>query len=68
MRTRLHRQKESHLATTLGTVPYLKKTFRRSLGSLRDSSPGKPPGYDLWTPGRDGQPGGEEDNAHVTSW
>ena len=33
-------------------------------------SPGEhtPNGYDLWTYGRDGQQGGEGDDADVTSW
>jgi general secretion pathway protein G len=34
------------------------------------ASPGEhnPTGYDLWTLGRDGQPGGEGDDADITSW
>jgi hypothetical protein len=27
-----------------------------------------PPGYDLWIYGRDGEPGGEEDDGDVTGW
>jgi general secretion pathway protein G len=52
--------------------PYLKKgipsdPWGRPYGY---TSPGEhnPAGYDLWTYGRDGAPGGEEDAADVTSW
>jgi general secretion pathway protein G len=52
--------------------PYLKKSlpadpWGRAYGY---TSPGEhnASGYDLWTLGRDGQVGGEEDNADVTSW
>jgi general secretion pathway protein G len=52
--------------------PYLKKAipldpWGRAYGY---TSPGEhsPTGYDLWTLGRDGQPGGEDDNADVSNW
>jgi general secretion pathway protein G len=52
--------------------PYLKKAipsdpWGRAYGY---ASPGEHDrtGYDLWTYGRDGEPGGEEDDADVTSW
>ncbi|MEA2725173.1 MAG: ral secretion pathway protein [Gemmatimonadales bacterium] len=52
--------------------PYLKKATPLDPWGRPYSytSPGEhsPTGYDLWTMGRDGQPGGEEDNADVTSW
>jgi general secretion pathway protein G len=52
--------------------PYLKKAipadpWGRPYGY---KSPGEhdPSGYDLWTFGRDGEPGGEGDDADVVSW
>ena len=52
--------------------PYLKKAIPADPWGRAYSytSPGEhnPTGYDLWTNGRDGQPGGEDDNADVTSW
>jgi general secretion pathway protein G len=52
--------------------PYLKKAIPQDPWgrAYAYSSPGEhnPTGYDLWTLGRDGQPGGEDDNADVTSW
>jgi general secretion pathway protein G len=52
--------------------PYLKKAIPQDPWgrAYSYSSPGEhnPTGYDLWTLGRDGQPGGEDDNADVTSW
>jgi len=52
--------------------PYLKKTVPLDPWGRAYSytSPGEhsPGGYDLWTLGRDGQPGGDNDNADVTSW
>ena len=52
--------------------PYLKKAVPVDPWGRAYSytSPGEhtPGGYDLWTLGRDGQPGGENDNADVTSW
>jgi general secretion pathway protein G len=52
--------------------PYLKKAIPLDpWGKPFDyASPGahNPAGYDLWTSGRDGRPGGEGDEADVTSW
>jgi general secretion pathway protein G len=52
--------------------PYLKKAVPVDPWGRAYSyaSPGEhtPGGYDLWTLGRDGQQGGENDNADVTSW
>jgi general secretion pathway protein G len=52
--------------------PYLKKAIPQDPWgrAYSYSSPGEhnPTGYDLWTLGRDGQPGGDDDNADVTSW
>jgi general secretion pathway protein G len=52
--------------------PYLKKAIPQDPWgkAYAYSSPGEhsPNGYDLWTLGRDGQPGGADDNADVTSW
>jgi general secretion pathway protein G len=52
--------------------PYLKKAIPQDPWGrgYSYSSPGEhsPTGYDLWTLGRDGQPGGDDDNADVTSW
>jgi general secretion pathway protein G len=52
--------------------PYLKKAIPQDPWgrAYTYSSPGEhnPTGYDLSTLGRDGQPGGEDDNADVTSW
>jgi general secretion pathway protein G len=52
--------------------PYLKKAIPNDPWSrpYQYASPGQhnPAGYDLWTLGRDGQPGGEGDDADVTSW
>lgn len=52
--------------------PYLKKAIPLDPWGRAYSyaSPGEhnPSGYDLWTLGRDGQQGGGDDNADVTSW
>jgi len=52
--------------------PYLKKAIPADPWGkpYGYASPGEhsPTGYDLWTYGRDGQPGGEEDDADVVSW
>jgi general secretion pathway protein G len=52
--------------------PYLKKAVPLDPWGKAYSytSPGEhtPGGYDLWTLGRDGQPGGDNDKADVTSW
>jgi general secretion pathway protein G len=52
--------------------PYLKKAIPQDPWGRPYTyrSPGEhnPSGYDLWTLGRDGQPGGEDDNADVSSW
>jgi general secretion pathway protein G len=52
--------------------PYLKKAIPQDPWGRPYTyrSPGEhnPTGYDLWTLGRDGQPGGEDDNADVSSW
>jgi general secretion pathway protein G len=52
--------------------PYLKKSVPQDPWGRAYvyASPGEhnPTGYDLSTLGRDGQPGGEEDNVDVASW
>lgn len=52
--------------------PYLKKAIPADPWGKPYSyaSPGEhtPTGYDLWTLGRDGQPGGEGDDADAQSW
>jgi general secretion pathway protein G len=52
--------------------PYLKKAIPQDPWGRPYTyrSPGEhnPTGYDLSTLGRDGQPGGEDDNADVNSW
>lgn len=52
--------------------PYLQKAIPADPWGRRYNytSPGEhdPTSYDLWTFGRDGQPGGEGDNADITSW
>ena len=52
--------------------PYLKKAIPADPWgkAYAYTSPGEhtPSAYDLWTLGRDGQLGGEDDNADVTSW
>jgi general secretion pathway protein G len=52
--------------------PYLKKAIPQDPWGRPYTyrSPGEhnPTGYDLSTLGRDGQPGGEDDNADVSSW
>jgi general secretion pathway protein G len=52
--------------------PYLKKAIPQDPWGRPYTyrSPGEhnPSGYDLWTLGRDGQPGGDDDNADVSSW
>jgi general secretion pathway protein G len=52
--------------------PYLKKAIPLDPWGkpFEYASPGahNPAGYDLWSPGRDGKPGGEGDEADVTSW
>jgi len=52
--------------------PYLQKAIPTDPWGRPYSyaSPGEhnPTGYDLWTLGRDGQPGGEGDDADITSW
>lgn len=52
--------------------PYLQKAIPADpWGRPYDyKSPGEhsPASYDLWTFGRDGQPGGEGDDADITSW
>jgi general secretion pathway protein G len=52
--------------------PYLKKAIPADPWGrpYEYRSPGEhsPTGYDLWTLGRDGQEGGEADDADVTSW
>ncbi|HZE73762.1 MAG TPA: type II secretion system major pseudopilin GspG [Gemmatimonadales bacterium] len=52
--------------------PYLKKAIPADPWGkpYGYTSPGEhsPTSYDLWTYGRDGQQGGEEDDADITSW
>ena len=52
--------------------PYLRKAIPADPWgrSYRYTSPGEhnPTGYDLWTLGRDDQPGGDGDDSDVTSW
>lgn len=52
--------------------PYLRKAIPADPWGrpYNYASPGEhnPTGYDLWTFGRDGQPGGEGDDADITSW
>jgi general secretion pathway protein G len=50
--------------------PYLAKAVPRDPWGRQYSyaAPGQHGDFDLWTYGRDGVPGGEGDNADITSW
>jgi len=51
-----------YLSRVLPTDPWGRKYLYLSPGVVNPES------YDLYTLGRDGQPGGERDNADITSW
>jgi len=49
--------------------PYLQKPAARSLGKpYQYKSPGEHGEFDIWSFGKDGQPGGTGESADVTSW